>query len=119
MARVIGNADEFYRLRVVRVDSGDSPDLEWRDDILWRRPPAESLAEGDVYRVEAVLIDDEDSAKILAEFDTSDDAQDWFATAEGDLYDMTKAEFEDTYFTDTFAADLFDDGDLIDDEDEE
>lgn len=116
MARVIGNADEFYRLRVVRVDAGDSPDLEWRDDILWRRPPADTLSEEDVYRVEAVLIDDEESAKVLAEFDTSSDAQEWLESAEGDLYEMTKTEFEDTYFTSGFIGDIFDDGDLLDED---
>lgn len=117
MARVIGNADEFYRLRVVRVDAGDSPDLEWRDDILWRRPPSELVAEDDVYRVEAVLVDDEESAKVIAEFDASEDAQDWMAIAEGDLYDMTKAEFEDTYFTEDIAGEIFTgDFDDLDDE---
>ncbi|MHB1340159.1 MAG: hypothetical protein ACYC77_04725 [Coriobacteriia bacterium] len=107
MARVIGNADEFYRLRIVRVDAGDSPDLEWRDDILWRRPPSELVAEDDVYRVEAVLVDDEESAKVIAEFDASEDAQDWLAIAEGDLYEMTKAEFEDAYFNVDIAGEIF------------
>ena len=45
MAEVIGGADEFYRLRVTRVDEGEPPDLEWRDDVLYRRPPEESLDE--------------------------------------------------------------------------
>jgi len=96
--RVIGNADEFYRLRVMRVDASDSPDLEWRDDILWRRPPADSVLEGEVYRVEAVEIEDEDIAVPLAEFGTPDEAYAWLATSDADLSEMTKSEFEETYF---------------------
>jgi len=96
--RIIGNADEFYRLRVMRVDEGDSPDLDWRDDILWRRPPKESVSEGEVYRVEAVEIEDEDVVASLAEFGTSEEAYAWLETSEADLSEMTKSEFEETYF---------------------
>lgn len=98
--RVIGNADEFYRLRVMRFDESDSPDLEWRDDILWRRPPADRLSEGEVYRVEAVELDDEDAAAALAEFGSPDEAYAWLETSETDLAEMTKSEFEETYFLD-------------------
>lgn len=96
--RIIGNADEFYRLRVMRVDESDSPDLDWRDDILWRRPTVDAVSEGEVYRVEAVEIGDEDVAAALAEFGSSEEAHVWLEAAESDLSDMTKSEFEETYF---------------------
>ena len=38
MVRVIGNADEFWRLRITRVDTTQGLDFEWHDDILYREP---------------------------------------------------------------------------------
>jgi len=98
MARAIGNASDFYRLRLQRVDAGDAPDFEWRDDILYRRPPETIVAEADVYVVEAVLLDDEDTTVGLARFDDRAQAADWMADAETQLLDMTRSEFEDAYF---------------------
>ncbi len=96
--KVIGSAGEFYRLRVKRVDEGDSPDLEWREDILWRRPPSERLTEEEVYRVEAVEDDNDDAITVLARFGSQDEAYRWLEAAEEDLAEMTNTEFEDAYF---------------------
>lgn len=96
--RVIGSAGEFYRLRVTRVDEGDSPDLDWRDDILWRRPLSERLAEEEVYRVEAVEYDNDDAVTVLAMFGTQEEAYRWLESASDDLAEMTNTEFEDVYF---------------------
>lgn len=96
--KVIGSAGEFYRLRVTQMDEGDSPDLEWRDDILWRRPPSDTPGEAEVYRVEAVEYDNDDATTTLASFTTRDEAYAWLASAEEDLAEMTNTEFEDAYF---------------------
>ena len=99
MARkAIGNACDFYRLRVIRMDESDTPEMEWRDDILWRRPPSQHIEELDLYRVEAVSLDDDDDVTPLATFDISDDAADALEEAQEALGEMTKSEFEDTYF---------------------
>ncbi len=100
MARVIGNADDFYRLRVIRIDATGEPDLEWRDDILWRTPPESVLEESVVFRVEAVSLDDEGEVHTLAAFDAPEEAYEWMNVAAADLTQMTKAEFEETYFLD-------------------
>jgi hypothetical protein len=99
MARVIGRADEFYRLRVIHVGESDELDLDWRDDILYRRPLQERVGEYELYRVEAVLVDDEENATELGTFGGQDEAYAFVQSAEDDLADMTKSEFEDTYFT--------------------
>ncbi len=96
--KVIGSAGEFYRLRVTRVDEGDSPDLDWRDDILWRRPPSEALSEEEVFRVEAVEYDNDDAATVLARFGSAEEAHLWLESAAEDLAEMTNTEFEDAYF---------------------
>ena len=36
VVRMIGNADEFWRVRVTRVDTTDGFEFEWHDDILYR-----------------------------------------------------------------------------------
>ncbi len=96
--KVIGSAGEFYRLRVTRVDEGDSPDLEWREDILWRTPPSAQLAEQEIYQVEAVEFDNDDVATVLARFGSQEEAYTWLESAEDDLAEMTNTEFEDAYF---------------------
>ena len=99
MARkVIGSAGEFYRLRVTRFDEGDSPDLEWREDILWRRPLSEKLCEEEVYRVEAVEFADDDAITVLARFESEVEAYSWLEAASDDLAEMTNTEFEDAFF---------------------
>lgn len=98
MGKGIGAASDYYRLRVVHVDDTDELDLEWREDILWRRPPSQRLEEYEVYRVEAVsLIDDED-VTILGQFDGVEDAHEALATADEDLADLSRSEFEERYF---------------------
>jgi len=98
MARVIGRADDFYRLRVMHVDESDELDLDWRDDILYRRPPKQSVSEYELFRVEAVEIENEDAVTPLGTFDTQEEAYEFAQAAGDDLDEMTKSEFEDTYF---------------------
>jgi hypothetical protein len=94
----IGDAGDFYRLRVIRLDQADVPELDWRDDVLYRRPLADSGREYDVYQVEAIDVDDEECACVLRHFETADGARDWLVTVQEDLGMMTKSEFERTYF---------------------
>jgi len=104
MARVIGNAADFYRLRVMRVDESDPLEFEWREDILYRRPPEEDVDEYELWRVEAVHVDDEEDVTELGTFESAPAAHAWMTETLEDLAEMTKSEFEDTYF----AADAAD-----------
>ena len=97
MAKTIGNASDFYRLRVMTVDTTDAVDFEWRDDILYRRPPTASIEDDEAYTVEAVLLDDEDVTYSLATFGDPSEAHAWLEEREDDLGDMTKSEFETAY----------------------
>lgn len=98
MSKTIGGASDFYRLRVLAVDATDEVDFEWRDDILYRRPTGALIEDEEIYRVEAVLLDDDDVAYTLATFASSDAAHDWMDDRAEDLRDMTKSEFEAAYF---------------------
>jgi hypothetical protein len=94
VVHVIGNADEFWRLRVTKVDTTQGLDFEWHDDILYREP-----------HVEAVRLDDADTVVRLATYSSADDAREFLGVAQEDLADLTKSRFEMAYFQDTERGD--------------
>ena len=98
MARTIGSASDFYRLRVMSVDTTDAVDFEWREDILYRRPPSTVIVDEEAYTVEAVLLDDDDIAFPLKTFPDPATAHVWLSEREVELDEMTKSEFEAAYF---------------------
>lgn len=95
--RIIGAADEFWRLRLTRVDTTDDLDFEWREDILYREPPASIADELEIFQVEAVRLNDYEHASCIARFFSRDEAEEYLAEARDDLSSMTKKQFEDAY----------------------
>jgi len=100
VSKTIGKASDFYRLRVMSVDTTDEVDFEWRDDILYRRPPGTVIEDEEMYRVEAVLLDDDDVTYSLSAFASPEEAHLWMQEREDELDEMTKSEFESSYFPD-------------------
>jgi hypothetical protein len=99
MAKGIGAASDFYRVRVTRVTEADAPEFEWREDILYREPaPAEDEVELVHHRVEVVALDDDENVVAIGVFDSVADATEAFDTAAEDLQTLTRSEFEDRYF---------------------
>lgn len=98
MSKRIGRAADFYRLRVTAVDTTDAVDFEWRDDILYRRPPSQLIEDEQSFVVEAVVLDDDSSTVTLGAFGDSRKANEWMYSAADDLDEMTKSEFEAAYF---------------------
>lgn len=94
----LGMAADFYRVRVLRLDEEDAPDLEWREDILYRDPPAQTVSERACWIVQAVDITDDEHTNRLAAFEELEDARAFVEAAEEDLPDLTRAEFEARYF---------------------
>lgn len=101
MGKTIGSAADFYRVRVIRVDATEAVDFEWRDDILYRRPPETSLDEDELYRVEAVLLDDDDVVTPIATVEDAGTAHEIMDRCVEDLHEMTKSEFEAAYLSAT------------------
>lgn len=97
--RIIGNASDFYRLRITRIDLSDEPDLEWRDDILYREPPRTYTHEAESWALEAVNTDDEDDVTLIASFETPDAAHEALDSIQEELLELTKSAFEKRYFT--------------------
>lgn len=95
--QVIGAADEFWRLRMISVNTTQDLDFEWHEDILYRDPQVQHAEEIDLWRVEAVRLDDYEATVIVASFDDRDDAEAFYLRANEDLSDMTKNQFEEAY----------------------
>jgi hypothetical protein len=98
MATGIGAAADYYRLRTMRFDTVDSTAFEWREDVLYRRSEAAPPSEDELFRVEAVVLDDDDDVTVLGVFENAEDAHEALAAASEDLTLMTRSEFEERYF---------------------
>jgi hypothetical protein len=96
---VIGSASDFYRVRISRVDATEAVDFEWRDDILYRRPPTAEMVEDELYRVEAVLLDDEDVVTPIGTFEDVTEAHTVLQECTDALAEMTKSQFEAHYLS--------------------
>jgi hypothetical protein len=98
-SRAIGAADDFYRVRVIRLSEGDAPEFDWRDDVLWREPVRpEPGPDYESFRVEAMAIDDDENVTVIGVFDSPQDATEGLETAVEDLQNLTRSEFEERYF---------------------
>ncbi len=97
MVRMIGNADEFWRVRITRVDTTDGFEFEWHDDILYRAPRVDPGEEVEYFHVEAVRLDDPDSVVRVATFDNADDARALLVELVEALEESTKSQFEEAY----------------------
>ncbi|MDY0341260.1 MAG: hypothetical protein RBS17_08610 [Coriobacteriia bacterium] len=97
--KIIGSAGEFYRVRVVAIDTTEDLNLEWRDDVLYRRPQSDPLDEERAYVVEAVALDDEEQTITIARFQDAVEAAAWADEREVELRDMTKSDFEERFFS--------------------
>lgn len=99
MAKIIGSAEEFYRLRVTRIDETDEPELEWREDILYREPPKQRMRESESWALEAVSVDDEDQVTQIARYESSEAAHVALDSIAEDLAELTKSVFEERYLS--------------------
>ena len=97
MVRMIGNADEFWRIRLTRVDTTDHFDFEWHDDILYREPTVERGEEVEYFHVEAVRLDNSEEVVRVASFEDPNQAKDMVAELREALAQMSKSEFESAY----------------------
>ena len=107
MIRVIGNADEFWRLRLTRLDTTENFEFEWHDDILYRQPRPDQGDEVELWHVEAVRLDDPDVVVRLATCPSQSQACEIQEQISEDLVEMTKSEFEVAYID---SAELGDTG---------
>lgn len=101
MSSPIGAADDFWRVRVTRVDSSDDLDFDWHDDILWRAPKIEQPEDFEVHLVEAVSVSQPERIVRLAALGDAESALEFADTVREDLAEMTASQFEAAYFPET------------------
>ena len=101
--KVIGPADDFWRVRLSRVDTAEAPDLDWRDDILYRDPPTATGADLREWNVEAVRLEDDDVA-LIGSFADEGEARTLLEEAETDLSVLTRSAFERKYLESELAG---------------
>lgn len=101
--KVIGPADDFWRVRLSRVDTAEAPDLDWREDILYREPPIASGTELREWNVEAVRLEDDDVA-LIGSFGDEGEARALLEEAETDLSVLTRSAFEHKYLESELAG---------------
>lgn len=97
--RIIGAADEFWRLRLTRVDTVDAFNFEWHEDILYRQPIVEKVAEVELWHIEAIRLDDYEARVLLGSFETREGAERFYSQASESLAELTKSQFETQYMT--------------------
>lgn len=97
MAKVIGPAVEFFRLRLIHIDQGGDSEFEWRDDVLWRDEPVSFAAESDAWVLQAITLDEAEAVLPIASFGERDEALAALEEATADLEAMTRTEFEGEY----------------------
>lgn len=97
--RIIGAADEFWRLRLTRVDTTEGFDLEWHEDILFREPIVDPGDEVEIWHVEAVSLEGEETHVRLRSFGDRGNADEFAERVREDLSEMTKVQFEEAYIT--------------------
>jgi hypothetical protein len=95
--RIIGDARDFWRLRITRVDTTENFEFEWHDDILYRQPTPDLGDEVELWHVEAVRTEEPDIVVRLASCTSQADARAVADQIAEDLAEMTKSEFEASY----------------------
>ena len=105
MSGIIGQAADFYRIRLTRLAELVELDFEWRDDILYRQPPHSDVREEEVWIVEAVELDDEDVVREIGRFAGRDDAEELLEKAQEDLGELTRSRFEGKYLDPSATSD--------------
>ncbi len=94
--RVFGKAGDFYRLRVLKLNEESSPELDWHDDILFKKPPVEEVRCYEWYVLQAVSIDSEE-AHPIRRFEDSSEAMRGRDKVDEFLRELTKQEFESRF----------------------
>ncbi len=106
--KIIGSADEFWRLRLTRVDTTEDVDFEWHDDVLYREPRTAPVRELELWHVEALRHDDYEVVIRLATFQEREQAEAFLERAREDLSEMTKSQFEAAYLAEPPALSVED-----------
>jgi len=97
LTRIIGQAADFFRLRLTLIEAPTGLDFEWHDDILYRKPPPPELGADEEWLLEAVEMDNEDVVHVAGRYATREEALAALERVQEDLDEMTRSTFEERY----------------------
>lgn len=96
MAKIFGKANDFYRVRIINIKEDEEVDIDWRDDILLRKPENHESILEDNFVIEVVNIDSGEKIA-LEKFPKLHRAKKQIIEIEEDLNELTKNQFEKKY----------------------
>ncbi|MDI6717288.1 MAG: hypothetical protein QME63_10165 [Actinomycetota bacterium] len=99
--KAFGQADDYYRVRLLRVEEELPADLEWRDDILFIEPEYPGKLKV-TYRLQLVTKDSREVFEI-ASVSNRKEAKKRYKEALDDLRDLSKMDFDEKYGVDSSA----------------
>lgn len=91
-----GKANEYYRARLINVNSLSIEFLDWDEDILYQQPERKDIPDKESYQLQIVTVDDK-GVIIKEDFKSKDEASIKLEGIIGDLTELTKKEFDDKY----------------------
>ena len=95
--KVIGNADDFYRIRLVRLATQEVPHLAWKNGFTDQNEPVENNSEPEInYQVEIVNLDSR-RKHLISSHSKQSKASDQIHLLEDDLTSLSRIQFEDKY----------------------
>ncbi|HDP70045.1 MAG TPA: hypothetical protein ENN38_04455 [Actinobacteria bacterium] len=95
--KIFGKANEFYRVKLVKLNKNEPEEFDWKEDILYKIPPKKfSVINETEYLVMVVNIDTNEGHN-LNRYKSSTQAEKKIKLIEEDLKELTKIQFETKY----------------------
>lgn len=102
--KVFGMAEDYYRVRVLKMDEELPADLEWRDDILYRAPKAYPSKLKVTYRLQ--LLTRENAVHETASLRDKREVKNRLKAIREDLRELSKMKFDEKYGIEDISADI-------------
>lgn len=95
-----GSAREFYRARIISLDTQDVEKLDWSEEILYQQPKRKKINPKTKYKLEILEIDKNNAlAKYFLK--SHEDAEKKLNGIFEDINTLTKNEFDNKYLKDS------------------
>ncbi|RJQ54342.1 MAG: hypothetical protein C4521_05755 [Actinobacteria bacterium] len=92
----IGQAEDFYRSRVIRIVEDRPQALDWRDDLLYRQAPEPSVSSSARFVVQILSLDTSATHDLKA-YAAESQAKRKRELVDQDLRELTRSQFATKY----------------------
>jgi hypothetical protein len=94
--KVFGDASDFYRVRIMKLEETEMPDFDWHENILIKKPEIEIPDSKVKFCVQIVSLD-ERKVFSISSFKSETKAKLAKRKIEEDIEELTKNQFEKKY----------------------